>query len=124
MMSAEYQHLLHTHYALPFAAWEIRLYLNSHPHDRAALKLYQQWMNEPGCAHYAGMYPLPQVPGRKATGSALDCMDQAACSGAGNLEEWLVPNRCECPVGDCCPLSWAWVEGPWPWEGDCRACAD
>lgn len=28
-------------YAIPFAAWELRLYLNTHPGDERALELYK-----------------------------------------------------------------------------------
>ena len=30
-------------YAIPFAAWEMRLYLNTHPNDRKALALYHSY---------------------------------------------------------------------------------
>ena len=29
-------------YAIPFAAWEVRLFLDTHPNDRRALSVYRQ----------------------------------------------------------------------------------
>lgn len=40
-------------YASPFAAWELRLFLDTHPHDQRALAAYQQLCSQ-GCA--AGGY--------------------------------------------------------------------
>ncbi len=33
-------------YGLPFAAWELRLYLNTHPQDRRALTAYWDLLNQ------------------------------------------------------------------------------
>lgn len=35
-------------YALPFAAWELRLYLNTHPEDECALREYRRICNMAG----------------------------------------------------------------------------
>ena len=39
--------------AMAFAAWEVRLYLNTHPHDECALKLYQQLCQQAPKPNYA-----------------------------------------------------------------------
>ena len=39
--------------ALAFAAWELRLYLNTHPSDQKALNLYRQLCQEIGRPNYA-----------------------------------------------------------------------
>ena len=78
-------------YSLPFAAWEVRLYLDTHPNDRQALALYQSLCQRCGSA---GCYA---------------CIDSA-------LNQ---PCR-ECPAtpraAQACPLRWTWVDEPWPWE--------
>lgn len=41
-------------YALPFATWEVRLYLDTHPQDADALALYQRLCGESeGMCNYA-----------------------------------------------------------------------
>lgn len=47
--------------ALAFAAWELRLYLNTHPHDKAALKLFEEYERRLNCENYATTF----VPGGK-----------------------------------------------------------
>lgn len=47
-------------YALPFATWEVRLYLDTHPGDARALALYQQL-----CAQSQGMPKLRLPAGRQ-----------------------------------------------------------
>ena len=109
-------------YALPFAAWELRLYLNSHPQDRCALRLYHQLMESMGCFTYAhtGLeYPACQG---ESTETVLERMDGAACPGWGNLDE-LTDGGCACHTGDQCPIHWSWVDDPWPWDGGCPHCA-
>ena len=123
MMSAEHKEDMLSRYSLPFAAWEVRLYLNAHPTDRCALKLYEQLLKKSGCTHYASIALNTAPVCMEPLGSALDCMDNAACSCTGNLDELLHQAcGCECQNGDHCPISWSWIEGPWPWEGACRPC--
>ena len=38
---------------MAFSAWEVRLYLNTHPHDAAALQLYQQLCRQAPGPNYA-----------------------------------------------------------------------
>lgn len=112
-------------YALPFAVWEIRLYLNSHPNDRCALRLYHKLLAQAECGNYASIYLEDGNKCREDTASALDRMDTAACACYGNLDELMSDcNGCECQTGDSCPIAWSWVEDPWPWDGCCPNCAD
>lgn len=39
-----------------FAAWELRLYLNTHPHDRQALELFRQYARCADQPNYAGAF--------------------------------------------------------------------
>ncbi len=55
-------------YAYPFAAWDIRLYLNSHPSDRQALRLYETYQANTDCCNYAA---IPEVPRRQNGSSGL-----------------------------------------------------
>ena len=111
-------------YSLPFAAWELRLYLNSHPNDRCALRLYYQLLSHTDCATYAHT-DLDCSPCYDAhSGSALSHMDDAACPYSGNLSDLLNGCDCGCESGDCCPLRWGWVDDPWPWDGCCPNCAN
>lgn len=110
------QTVLDTH-ALPFATWELRLYLNSHPTDRCALRLYHQLLARAACGNYASVYLDCPTQCEEDVTSALDQMDDAVCAPYGNLDEMMESARCcSCQTGDCCPLSWAWLEEPWPWE--------
>lgn len=109
-------------YSLPFAAWELRLYLNSHPNDRCALRLYYQLLENAPCATYAhtDMNCSPRC--MQESGNALNHMDDAACPYSGNLSDLL--DECGCETGDCCPIRWDWVDDPWPWDGCCPNCTD
>ena len=40
-------------YAMPFAAWEMRLYLDTHPDDQQALTLYHTYCNQCNEFNYA-----------------------------------------------------------------------
>lgn len=44
-----------------FAAWELRLFLNTHPHDCDAMKLFRRLMQEAGDDSYATAF-LPEQP--------------------------------------------------------------
>lgn len=47
-----------------FAAWEMRLYLDTHPSDTIALSLFQQMANNAGQPNYASTFATPTVGGR------------------------------------------------------------
>jgi len=49
---------------LAFAAWELRLYLNTHPNDRAALKLFEEYESKLRDANYATTF-VPGSNGRR-----------------------------------------------------------
>ena len=97
-------------YALPFAAWELRLYLNTHPQDRCALKQYQALMDQLPDGNYAAL--LQETPCAMPTESALTALDAASNPGDGSL-------CAACAPGSSCPIYWEWLEGPWPWECGC-----
>jgi spore coat protein JB len=50
--------------ALAFAAWELRLYLDTHPCDKAALKLFEEYEHRLNCMNYATSF----VPGCRGRG--------------------------------------------------------
>ena len=115
-------HCMLQDYALPFAAWELRLYLNSHPQDRCALQLYYQLLAKARCATYAHTDLDCSACYEQDNCNALDYMDDAACPYSGNLSDLM--NGCGCDQGDCCPIRWEWVDDPWPWDGYCGNCAN
>lgn len=109
-------------YCLPFAAWELRLYLNSHPHDRCALRLYYQLLARSRCLTYAHTDMDCSTCSHQEKGSILDHMDDAACPYSGNLSD--MTDDCGCDACNSCPIRWCWVDDPWPWDGCCKNCAN
>ena len=101
-------------YAIPVAAWELRLYLNSHPDDHCALRMYHELLDRGGCNNYASVYADCSRCGDE-TEDALDRFDEAAASNSSNLDAY-----CGCDANDAdessCAIRWTWVDGPWPWE--------
>ena len=76
-------------FALPFAAWELRLYLDTHPDDERALAAYKKL-----CATIGGCsYPCVTPQGMMAAGT--DSSSSCPCGGR-----------------------WNWIDDPWPWEAD------
>ena len=53
-MSTEHNDLDRT-YSYPFCSWDIRLYLDSHPDDRQALRLYQTYQEHTDPCNYAAI---------------------------------------------------------------------
>ena len=47
-----------------FAAWEMRLYLDTHPADTIALSLFQQMANSAGAPNYASTFATASAGGR------------------------------------------------------------
>ena len=78
-------------YANPFAAWETRLYLNSHPHDRQAIAEYRRYLAASAPGNYADIGA--EWPQESAAGTRID-------------------------GGDACCFRWPWVDDPWPWDAD------
>lgn len=99
-------------YAIPFAAWELRLYLNSHPDDHCALRMYHELLERGGCNNYASVYGDCSRCGDE-TEDALDRFDEAAASNYSNLDDYC---GCDQNDEDSCAIRWTWVDGPWPWE--------
>jgi len=84
--------MMKNEYAHSFAAWELRLYLDTHPDDEKALAAYKQL-----CAAQANTcnYACNTCQGRVQRGDAVS------------------------PMGGCKPCGekvWTWINGPWPWE--------
>lgn len=78
-------------YANPFAAWEMRLYLNSHPQDRQAIAEYRRYLAASAPGNYAEI--------------DTDCAD---CGAVGTrIDE-----------ENACCFRWSWIENPWPWDAD------
>lgn len=83
-------------YALSFAAWELRLYLDTHPDDERAFTAYKQL-----CAAQGG-------------GCNYACHTADPKAGHGNTA----------PLCGCAPAVngkksgrvWHWIDSPWPWE--------
>ncbi len=77
-----------TEYALSFAAWELRLYLDTHPNDEKALAAYKQ----------------------------LCAAEGSACTYACNTPQGRMQNQPMNGVKTCGEKTWTWINGPWPWE--------
>jgi len=97
-------------YAISFAAWELRLYLDTHPYDDRALKAYRELCDAQGeyCTYACN---TGTSNGEKRVNS-------------GSMERIGTP-RCVCaqnanPVNYACPDKagrvWHWIDDPWPWE--------
>lgn len=102
-----------------FAAWELRLYLDLHPDDQQALRLYRQQ-----CALLGGRgYACVEEPAaRRSTPArtlrAAVCEKDIAFTRP-TREETFIPVEGE---GGCAASDrWTWSGQPWPWEG-CAAC--
>lgn len=84
-------------YALSFAAWELRLYLDTHPNDEKALAAYKQL-----CAAQANTCNY----------ACSTCQGRGQQHGAPTPAGGCMPQKAN-PCGD---KVWTWVNGPWPWE--------
>ncbi len=94
-------------YAIPFAAWELRLYLDTHPDDERALAAYKQLCAAQGECTYACNTPdgnRGANHGGGHTGATGTCR---TCSGA---------NLTVVSSHPCKGERWRWIDGPWPWE--------
>lgn len=92
-------------YALPFAAWELRLYLNTHPSDLRALTAYKKLCAEAGSKCNYACHTADARGNASHNGTACGC-------------------AVEPPHKD--GRVWHWIDDPWPWElsanmkgGDC-----
>ncbi len=101
-------------YAIPFAAWELRLYLNSHPDDHCALRMYHELLDRGGCGNYASVYGDCSHCGNEDE-NALGRFDEAAASNSSNLDNYCGTDETETRETSCA-IRWTWVDGPWPWE--------
>lgn len=95
---AERPNMSNGRYSLPFAAWELRLYLDTHPDDTNALEAYRKI-----CAAIGGCnYPCATRQGMSAANGA-----DASREGSGK--------GCGCSDGSSSGR-WEWIDDPWPWE--------
>ncbi|MCQ2431777.1 MAG: spore coat protein CotJB [Clostridia bacterium] len=78
-------------YAIPFAMWDLRLYLDTHPWDLRAIQAYRQlYAQAGGGENYAAVPGVTPLNGGEAENDAS------------------------------CDRRWHWVDGPWPWEYDSK----
>lgn len=74
--------------AADFAAWETRLYLDTHPDDHQALKMFRRYCEMTGDPSYA-------------------------CTFVTTADQSVAAPCCACPQ----PVTgWSWLDDPWPWE--------
>ena len=118
-------------YALPFAAWELRLYLDTHPNDERALAAYRQLCAAAGDkCNYAcntgdakGAAVGRGYDGKDVLRSALRGGNSCGCGCDGGMTR----NQGNGNSNGCTDgRVWHWVDGPWPCEleanvtgGDC-----
>ena len=96
-------------YALPFAAWELRLYLDTHPDDERALAAYKQLCAAQGGCTYACNTPDGHAGGNHAGGHNGATGTCRACNGSTLTVATSQPQPCK-------GGRWRWIDGPWPWE--------
>ena len=112
--------------AMSFAAWELRLYLDTHPNDERAFAAYKKLCESQGCTyacnvtgiakeekvsecHQAAPTPTPfnPIPGchRMTTGNV-----RPGCNTPNPNPTTSVPHK------HPCGRVWHWIDDPWPWE--------
>lgn len=96
-------------YALPFAAWELRLYLDTHPDDERALAAYKQLCAAQGGCTYACHTPDGWNTERRLAASTTGTC--RACNGAP-----MTVLATSCPAKQTAVGRWTWIDDPWPWE--------
>lgn len=107
-------------YALPFAAWELRLYLDTHPNDERAFAAYKQLCASQGCNYACNVI-----------GERDDDSPSCGCTVSTPAPFCAVPGNIRTPVGysrqnppqqnhsankGCGGRVWHWIDDPWPWE--------
>ena len=121
--------------AYDFAAWELRLYLNTHPCDRQALKLYRQHCAKMNGQGYAAIDTCEQKrPHHRDCDDRPDCAPRQDCTTASlrtyacendiaftrkAREDGFIPveDNCRPAEESCAPAEcWTWNAAPWPWE--------
>lgn len=119
-------------YSLPFAAWELRLYLDTHPYDKEALAKYKAICTAFGSKCNYACHVTDTVPGKRSHNDSCgysgnnavrtnSCNNQSNYGGRRNDSG--NHNGCGCENGGCSNGNevynvWSWIEGPWPWEPD------
>ena len=68
--------------ALAFAAWELRLYLDTHPCDKAALRLFEEYERRLNCQNYATTF-VPGCKGRNRWTWNTDPWPWEVCANSG-----------------------------------------
>lgn len=111
-------------YATSFAAWELRLYLDTHPYDERAYAAYKQLCSSQGCT-----YACNVIGSENKTGSCCEIKPTPApipmpynripgnfrqntgCAGQNNAGHYPTPHCHEQRE-----RVWHWIDDPWPWE--------
>ncbi len=110
--------------AISFAAWELRLYLDTHPNDERAFAAYKQLCASQGCTYACNVTgfekeekasdacqatPTP-IPFNPVPGS------HRMTPGCGRIG-CVTPNpTVSKPHKHPCGRVWHWIDDPWPWE--------
>ena len=120
-------------YAIPFAAWELRLYLDTHPDDERALAAYRQLCASQGdncsyaCHTADARGGTNGCGGTQGTGTGRTRSEQ----GCGCMNSGARGGTCQFGQNDMHGSGtggrvWHWIDDPWPWElaanlkgGDC-----
>lgn len=111
--------------AVSFAAWELRLYLNTHPNDERAFAAYKQLCESQGCTYACN------VTGIEKKEKASECCQAAPMPTPFNpvpgchnrMNSGYVRSGCNSPMPIAskatkhpCDRVWHWIDDPWPWE--------
>lgn len=120
-------------YSLPFAAWELRLYLDTHPDDSEAFAKYKAICAAAGDKCNYACHTTDTVSNRRSRESGCGCSgnslgrinscNNSASNCGGRRNDGGNHNGCGCENsgysnGNAGHNVWSWIEGPWPWEPD------
>lgn len=110
--------------AMSFAAWELRLYLDTHPNDERAFAAYKQLCESQGCTYACN------VIGMEKEEKTSECCRQTPVPtpfnpvpGTARMNQ--MPTRPGCNAPSPMPHHphkhpsgrvWHWIDDPWPWE--------
>ncbi len=117
-------------HAMSFAAWELRLYLNTHPNDERAYEAYRKLCASQGCNYACNV--VAEESSNKVSCCGATVTPAPFSSIPGNIRtntNYQKQNNLNTRMSVSnkkCGRVWHWIDDPWPWEpeanvkGGCR----
>ncbi len=109
--------------AMSFAAWELRLYLDTHPNDERAFAAYKQLCESQGCTYACGVIGMEKDDKHECCRPTPMPTSSNPIPGTHRMNQ--MPNHPGCNVPSPTPHHphkhpsgrvWHWIDDPWPWE--------